>query len=377
MSYCLDYLSKESINDLNTHVSVSHAMNKKLSYQVIEHGTILPEKSFHGKVLGGIVDPASNYVEESAFHEGLGGGYEYSDVTKDVRKERVIYIGVLYGMWGHLLTDGIKKLWFLNSRDGMAMLEKGYKVIYLTKGNKPLPSYCKDFYALAGFDLGKWECVSNVKEYDEIIVPDNSMLLTSNERMYTPEFVKSINDIKSAVLNLDSDSLDYSKKVYFTRTQLKTRREIGEQRIENAFIDAGFKIVAPEKCSIQQQIYYMLKCDCFATTEGSCAHNSIFCAEGTEVTILRKADYVNSYQIMINEMANLNVTYIDANRTVDSHPNSKWDGPFYLDVTKELKTYLGIHRHYLPYFLRADFLMYLMSVLMRRLKSTAMRFVKR
>lgn len=74
MSYCFDYLNEKSIKDLNRHVSVSHAMDKKLSYQIIEHGTILPEKSFHGKMLGGVVDLSSSYIEESAFHEGLGGG---------------------------------------------------------------------------------------------------------------------------------------------------------------------------------------------------------------------------------------------------------------------------------------------------------------
>ena len=68
--------------------------------------------------------------------------------------------------------------------------------------------------------------------------------------------------------------------------------------MENVFRKKGFKVFSPEELTVKQQIALLMNCDEFASTEGSCAHNSIFCKPGTKVLILRKADYANSYQIM-------------------------------------------------------------------------------
>lgn len=257
------------------------------------------------------------------------------------------------------------------------MLEQGYKVVYLTKGNKPLPAYCDDIFSLAGFDMKNWERISDVESFEEIIIPDNSITVDGKERRYSLEYTDILETIKRNVLNSSDILMDSADRIYFTRSQLKSRREIGEKRIEREFAKKGYTIIAPEKYPVKQQIYYMLKCSHFATTEGSCSHNSMFCNKGTDVAILRKADYVNSYQIMINEMAGLNVTYIDANRTINAHPQSKWDGPFYLDITDALREYIGSETRVLPYFLRIDYILYCMSVLLRVIKRSCLGAVRK
>lgn len=73
MSYCLDYLDRESKIELSRHIDVNHKISGVLSYHVIADGTILPEKKICGKMLGGVVDADRNFIELSAFHEGLGG----------------------------------------------------------------------------------------------------------------------------------------------------------------------------------------------------------------------------------------------------------------------------------------------------------------
>lgn len=377
MSYCLDYLDRESKIELSRHIDVNHKISGVLSYHVIADGTILPEKKICGKMLGGVVDADRNFIELSAFHEGLGGGYNFDAIKK--KKEKVIYIGVLYGMWGHLLTDALKKVWFLTSPIGINMLSQGYKVVYLTKGNKPLPSYCAEIFSLAGLDLAAWECISEIVTFEEIIIPENSIVIEGKERKYSIEYENIVEKIKESVSHSNDLPLDSTDKIYFTRSQLNQRRETGEKRIEREFEKKGYKVIAPEKCSVKQQIYYMLNCSHFATTEGSCSHNSMFCNKGTKVTILRKANYVNSYQIMINEMAGLNVTYIDANQTINAHPQSKWDGPFYLDVTETLRRYLGSETNgmTIPYFLRSDFILYSILVLLRVIKRGCLRMVCR
>ena len=59
----------------------NYFVDKKLGYQVIEHGTILPYNSTNdeGKItwtgFGGIVDAKGKYLSESYVHVGLGGAY--------------------------------------------------------------------------------------------------------------------------------------------------------------------------------------------------------------------------------------------------------------------------------------------------------------
>lgn len=70
-------------------------------------------------------------------------------------------------------------------------------------------------------------------------------------------------------------------------------------------------------------------------TEGSIAHNAVFCRPGTEVIILRKAFYTNDHQYVINQMRELNVTYIDVHLSLftNDQPNL---GPFFLYVNDNL-----------------------------------------
>ena len=58
----------------------NYFIDKKLGFSVIENGTILPHKSviIPGKYhfgLGGIVDSAGNFINDSSVHYGTGGVY--------------------------------------------------------------------------------------------------------------------------------------------------------------------------------------------------------------------------------------------------------------------------------------------------------------
>lgn len=94
----------------------------------------------------------------------------------------------------------------------------------------------------------------------------------------------------------------------------------------------------------------MLNADSVVATEGSISHNVIFCRSQTDVVILWKSNYVNGYSLVINECKNLNVTYIDANHTFNLKNLSKWDGPFYLCITRHLRRYLNKSFVVFPFF---------------------------
>ena len=151
---------------------------------------------------------------------------------------------------------------------------------------------------------------------------------------------------------------DLHDRIYFTRTALNDRKDFGEKRVEKLFESAGYKVLSPEKFSVDAQILLMSNCSHVVCTDGSVAHNALFCNSETKVTILLKADYVNGYQMMINDMVGYDLEYVDANHTI-RHRKRPWAGPFYMSPTSHLRAYLNMRKCPDLYWFRLDWYKYL------------------
>ena len=79
-----------------------------------------------------------------------------------------------------------------------------------------------------------------------------------------------------------------------------------------------------------------------ATTEGSISHNAVFMSKGANLEIVRKVPFVNEYQIALNEINNLHVTYIDAHLSVFARKDALAAGPFFIYVNDNLIRFSGI-----------------------------------
>ena len=78
-----------------------------LSYNVLSKAYILPWRKQYG---GGIVSLDGTFQLSSAWHENYQSGYDFNENEVIYRDERVIYIGCLYHIWGHAITDNLKKM---------------------------------------------------------------------------------------------------------------------------------------------------------------------------------------------------------------------------------------------------------------------------
>ena len=95
----------------------NHFSNQKLHFKIIENGTILPHKDLPGLGLngfGGIVDANGSFVARSFVHMGTGDAYTPNEKVLQ-SPDTVIYLGMLFNVWGHCLTDNLKRIWFLKS----------------------------------------------------------------------------------------------------------------------------------------------------------------------------------------------------------------------------------------------------------------------
>ena len=91
---------------------------RKLNFTVVENGTILPFRyiNINGRfmAMGGVLDAFGNFIENTSVHEGIGGAYNTGEKISD-RPETVVFLGTFNFVWGHCLTDHVKRIWFLES----------------------------------------------------------------------------------------------------------------------------------------------------------------------------------------------------------------------------------------------------------------------
>lgn len=348
MTYDFRHINREIAELTKTEASVERLRSVNLSSHTYEDAFVLPSKDLwvDGKCHGGVVTRENQFVESSAWHEGKRcDKYDFSHEEATPVSSTVIYLGFFNSVWGHALTDNIKKLWFLFTEEYKQLSEQGAKIIYITAGNQTLPKYAVRLLELCGVDTTQLHHVTEVTRFSKIVVPDNSFIADNGERFYTKEYRQTIDRIKS---NASRCALAKVDKIYFTRTNLKGIRDFGEKQIENTFRKMGYTIVSPEQYSVDEQIFMLSHCTHFAATEGSVSHGAVFCASGTNVAIVRKVNDVNKYQMAINAVADLNVTYIDAHHSTQASPQSPWVGPFYLCINNNLERYVGHKLFHLP-----------------------------
>ena len=113
----LDHLyNKDAVADF---FGKNYFVDKKLHFQIIERGTLLPHKEVfvNGRWtwgFGGIVDRKGEFIKNSFVHYGVGGAYT---PTEEIQRspQTVVYLGMFFDVWGHVLTDNLRRLWFLKS----------------------------------------------------------------------------------------------------------------------------------------------------------------------------------------------------------------------------------------------------------------------
>lgn len=365
MTYCFDYINPEMRDETLLEASVVRQKSVKLSCRTIDCAYVLPSKDLWigGKCLGGVVTPEDEFVRSSAWHEGVccdSYKFNHGDAIQD--ESVAIYMGFFTSTWGHAITDNLKKLWFLETERCENLTSKNAKFIYLTHDNAPLPDYAKRLFLLAGCDISQWHHVTQLTRFSQIVVPDNSFVMDDTEipghgeRYFTEEYVDVVNRIKNAVRSLGIS--EHSGKLYFSRTGKKIWYEIGEKSIEREFRKLGYEIIHPEEYSVEEQIGMLMRCSSFAATEGSISHNSLFCEPTAKVTILRKVNDVNKYQMAVNAVTGADVTYIDVHRSIRAHKGGEWGGPFYLYVNTNLERFLNKKIQQIPLYLRPSWWQY-------------------
>lgn len=287
-------------------IKKSYKLTDKLSYEKVKRGICIPPADEHGFYtqyisLGYILDTDCKYVLSSAM--GRQKMYTRSDINVDVRcknevHKKAIYLGCFYNRYGHFICQGLSRLWFLLDND-----YKDYDLIYVASGNGELPAFVGKLLSLFGVELSKLTRIIETTQYDEIIVPEVSFALNN---FWTKEYKITIDKIKESILPIKND------KIYLSRCHFKDYI-MGEKVIEKTFADNGYKIIYPEELSVDKQIAIISGANDIVTSTGTTAHNLIFAKNSAKCAILERGIQPNPTQPIINEMRNLDSSYVMAN----------------------------------------------------------------
>ena len=319
-----------------------HFLKKKLSVKSVENGIILPHKreptndtsaSWWGR--GGIADEQGKFIEGSLVSKGTGGTFEpLEDIEK--RSETAVYLGLFTPSWGHALTINLQRLWFLQS----TVFKRKFKncpLVYLpwmlSNGEYVRIEQIQNFRRLLEIleiDPDALQPVTRPVRFDSIIMPDKSFF--SQKRLYfTAEYRETIDRIKNFALKNQTPT---AKKIYYFYGNM----QLGEERLAEYFKSKGYAIVQPEKLTTDEQLNLMINAESFASTLGSCAHNSVFLRKGTEaIFIPRSANHFTGYQQAINQVAGLNAKYVDSSLSLFGGIH----GPNCFIISPQLKKFFG------------------------------------
>ena len=125
-----------------------------------------------------------------------------------------------------------------------------------------------------------------------------------------------------------------SKKIYY----FYGRHQMGEERLAAYFRTKGYLNVMPETLTLDEQLNLMINCDSFASTLGSCAHNSLFLRDNAEtIFIPRAANAFTTYQQALNEVHPLKTNYIDSSLSIFGELHES----YCFILSRQLKEFFG------------------------------------
>jgi len=333
----LDYLCNKDF--AKRYFGKDHFVDNKSGFSVIKHGIILPNKdTMMGGItnwagFGGLVDEQGNHIKTlppTQIYEPEG--------EIEQRPETVVYLGLFAPAWGHNITINLSRLWFLTSETFKTQF-KNCPVVYSPwAGRVSGFNYIgkqKNFSRLIeilGIDTGTFQAITKPTQFENVILPNASFDAGNGFLFFTEDYRETIDRIRNfAMKNRTPGS---AKKIYY----FYGKHQIGEERLAEYFKSKGYAIVRPEKFTFDEQLNILINAESFASTLGSCAHNSIFLRDGAEIILIpRSSSRFTAYQQVIDQVHPSKINYIDSSLSLFGRIH----GPNCFIISEQLKRFFG------------------------------------
>jgi len=251
---------------------------------------------------------------------------EYTAVGLDVRQEKVVFGGVIFGHFGHEILDGMTRLWHYarHHDDGLK------RVFVLQPGASS--THAEKFFQLARM---RYEILKSPTQFSEVIVPDEVFHTGEGGNPIWLEWFDFLKQKAGKPSNL--------ARIYLTRTQWPAKDGVGEEFYEQFFSHDCYQVIAPEQYPIDAQIRMIAGASHIATTMGTMAHMLAFARPDADVTILlRSPSSMMPAQLIINKLRGYKWRMIDG--TCNPLPTGQSNGCFFYKPTEQF--FLWAHHTY-------------------------------
>lgn len=318
-----------------------YSLPEEPSVTVVENGIILPLRrrtdfvSSDATYEGGVCDQTGSFVaghvrnpKEKLFNLSCTKGYTPDQPVKK-RHETVVYGGLLFRHFGHMLQEGMVRLWWYARNQ-----KTQFKFVFL---DAPVFGNEFKFYNVLeaiGLTRDRIEIITEPTQFDSVIVPQEAMYMWCN---YLPAIRE--------VFDLFNEHIEPSiyEKIYLSRTAFTTKDGVNEQYFEDFFRKRGFKVVYPEQLAFEEQVSLVSGAKEVVGTGGTLLYLTFFCRPGTKVTILNRNTNIYTPMYAIMQARELDYFVIDANFNF-LPTNLIGDGVYFYGPTEYWKKYLDYRK---------------------------------
>lgn len=265
----------------------------------------------------------------------------------DFIDESVIFAGFSFLAFGHLLLEGLSRLWYIvqNPTDTRKVAFMGLG----EWGEKTLTKKCYyTFLKMLKVPKERVIFIEKPTKFRQICVPDVSM--ASWKAYFTREYPALYKAFAKGANELCEGQPKYDK-IYLSHGKWTHRKEqifLNEQIYEDFFVNLGFELIFPEDLSIEKMAYLVHNASQIATTMGTSAHYALFAKENSRFIILTREastlppSFPLTAQCLINQAMRTNFFIINANvNFLPSFSQSTGWGVVNFDFTQDFKDFVA------------------------------------
>lgn len=323
----------------------SHYQKKQMEINEYRDATVLPFKILDdGNWGGGIIDSNGIFLNNTGVHKESTKSYHVDDSELQYSNEEVVFLGMFNGVWGHNLTDDLRRLWFVCDENYKKEFLK-CKLVYIPIEGFSFSYNFKELLTQIGISISRLEPITRPTRFEKIYVPDECFYKGNTEdRYFTQEYKELINLIKNNCYqqqkrNKNNQSIE---KIYFTYSKYKKDNSYNEVLLEKFFESLGYTVIAPEDYTFIEQVNLLRECKSLASTVGSCSHNAVFLNDNAELILIPRTYCLTGYQIALNEVNDISVVWIDSSLSNCVQRQFPYMGPYCLTISHNLLSFFDM-----------------------------------